>query len=192
MYMENMKNCWPLMGGDCKEQNGFIFLHSGEVFCGLGVGVEGLVTGDVVFNTSMTGYQEIITDPSYAQQIITFTYPHIGNTGINYEDMQGNKIYASAIIVASISEFYSNWRASMNLRDFFIKNNIIALSDIDTRGLTRIIRVRGTVRGCVISGQMNQEEAAQIVKQQGVFTSNEIVNLQDISTSKPYIINKNG
>lgn len=180
------------MGGDTKVQNGFIFLETGEIFCGVGVGIEGIVAGDIVFNTAMTGYQEIITDPSYAQQIITFTYPHIGNTGINLEDMQSSKIHASAIVASNISNFYSNWRASMSLRDFLITNNIVSLSDIDTRGLTQIIRAHGTVYSCVLSGRISLVEAREIVHAQRIFKSTEVIRLYDISTSQPYTKNTDG
>jgi len=114
-------------------------LESGHIFQGNSIGVAGIRVGEVVFNTALTGYQEILTDPSYTQQIITFTYPHIGNTGINLEDSQASKIYAAGVIIKSLSTFVSNWRATMSLQTFLQQQQAVAISDIDTRSLTIMV-----------------------------------------------------
>src|SRR6056300_906066 len=126
-------------------------LEDGSIFYGDGYGEEKIEVGEIVFNTSMTGYQEIITDPSYKKQIITFTHPHIGNTGINAEDFESEKIHASGIVVKNFCSRPSNWRSSESLEDFLIKNKSIAISDIDTRNLTSHIRENGSMGCCIAS-----------------------------------------
>lgn len=126
-------------------------LEDGTIFYGDGYGVEIATVGEVVFNTSMTGYQEIITDPSYKKQIITFTHPHIGNTGINIEDYESEKIHASGIIVKNFCHKPSNWRSTESLENFLIKNKSMAISGIDTRNLTSHIRKHGSMGCCIAS-----------------------------------------
>ena len=127
-------------------------LEDGSIFEGVSIGAEGQTTGEVVFNTSMTGYQEILTDPSYAQQIITFTYPHIGNTGTNQEDNESEKVWASGMIIRDLPLLESNFRNDQPLTDFLKLRNVIAICDIDTRRLTRILRDRGPMNGCLMAG----------------------------------------
>lgn len=136
-------------------------LESGHVFHGSSIGVAGLRIGEVVFNTALTGYQEILTDPSYTKQIITFTYPHIGNTGINLEDSQGSKIYAAGLIIKSLSNFVSNWRAAMSLGTFLQQQQTVAISGIDTRSLTKLIRNNGALNACIMAGEIDQAYALQ-------------------------------
>ena len=126
-----------------------LLLEDGRVFRGEGHGFEGEAVGEVVFNTSMTGYQEILTDPSYAGQIVTMTYPLIGNTGINPEDIESRKPFLEAFVVKSLSNFPSNWRTTESLDDYLRNNRIPVISDIDTRALVRHIRVQGSMRGIV-------------------------------------------
>ena len=120
---------------------------------GRSVGVEGTAIGEVVFNTAMTGYQEILTDPSYARQIVTLTYPHIGNVGINPEDVEAGGVYASGLVVRDVPKRVSNWRATQSLPDYLVQHRIVAIADIDTRKLTRILRDKGAQRGCILAGQ---------------------------------------
>lgn len=127
-------------------------LEDGTVFHGRSIGAKGNTTGEVVFNTAMTGYQEVLTDPSYARQIVTLTYPHIGNTGTNAEDMEANAIYAAGLIIRDLPLLHSSWRASESLDSFLQRGKIVAIADIDTRKLTRILREKGAQAGCIMAG----------------------------------------
>src|SRR5215510_8567555 len=135
-----------------------LLLEDGRVFRGEGHGFEGEAVGEVVFNTSMTGYQEILTDPSYAGQIVTMTYPLIGNTGINSEDVESRKPFLEALIVRRLSPLASNWRTTESLEGYLTRNRIPALSGIDTRALVRHIRLKGSMRGIV--SLIDQDEAS--------------------------------
>src|SRR5436190_16625813 len=115
-------------------------LEDGSVFRGTSIGVEGQTVGEVVFNTAMTGYQEILTDPSYAGQVVTLTYPHIGNTGTNAEDAESRKVYASGLVIRDLPLVASNWRRTEDLSAYLVRNNVVAIGDIDTRRLTRLLR----------------------------------------------------
>jgi carbamoyl-phosphate synthase small subunit len=126
-----------------------LFLEDGRVFRGRGHAFEGEAVGEVVFNTSMTGYQEILTDPSYAGQIVTMTYPLIGNTGINPEDVESRKPFLQAFVVRRLSPLPSNWRTTETLEDYLMRYRIPVISDIDTRALVRHIRLQGSMRGIV-------------------------------------------
>ncbi|AZP36249.1 Carbamoyl-phosphate synthase small chain [Candidatus Annandia adelgestsuga] len=130
-----------------------LLLHTGEIFYGKSFGATGLTIGEIVFNTSMTGYQEIISDPSYYKQIIMLTYPHIGNVGTNDEDQESYKTYASGLVIKNLSILDSNYRSTMNLHFYLKKNNIISITDIDTRMLTNILRKKGSQKCCIISGK---------------------------------------
>ncbi|MGC3980107.1 MAG: glutamine-hydrolyzing carbamoyl-phosphate synthase small subunit [Steroidobacteraceae bacterium] len=127
-------------------------LEDGTVFHGRSIGAKGNTTGEVVFNTAMTGYQEVLTDPSYARQIVTLTYPHIGNTGSNAEDMESSSIYAAGLIIRDLPLIHSSWRASESLESFLQRGKIVAIADIDTRKLTRILREKGAQAGCIMAG----------------------------------------
>jgi len=134
-------------------------LQDGTVFRGTSIGAEGQTIGEVVFNTAMTGYQEILTDPSYCRQIVTLTYPHIGNTGTNSDDMESDKIHASGLIVRDSTMLTSSWRSERTLADFLRQGNTVAIADIDTRRLTRIIREKGAQSGCIMTGEQAIETA---------------------------------
>ena len=136
-----------------------LVLADGTVFRGISIGAPGQTVGEVVFNTSMTGYQEILTDPSYTKQIVTLTYPHIGNTGVNAEDVESGQVYASGLIIRDLPLVHSNWRSEQSLSDYLVANNVVAIADIDTRKLTRILRERGAQAGCIIAGAVNEAEA---------------------------------
>lgn len=139
-------------------------LETDQIFYGRAIGVTGVRVGEVVFNTALTGYQEVLTDPSYTQQIITFTYPHIGNTGINFEDHQAPKIHAAGLIVKSLSKYVSNWRSKISLSEFLQQQQVVGIEGIDTRGLTKILRENGSLRGCIMSGIVDEQYAIQQAK----------------------------
>ena len=127
-------------------------LEDGTVFRGRSVGAAGTATGEVVFNTAMTGYQEILSDPSYSRQIVTLTYPHIGNTGTNPDDLESNSIHAAGLVIRDLPLLHSNWRATESLSEFLIRGGAVAIAEIDTRKLTRILRDKGAQAGCIASG----------------------------------------
>ena len=136
-----------------------LVLADGAVFHGIAIGASGNAVGEVVFNTSMTGYQEILTDPSYTEQIVTLTYPHIGNTGTNVEDVESAKVYAAGLIIRDLPLLESNFRNTQTLSEYLKANNIVAIADIDTRKLTRILREKGAQAGCIMVGEANVEKA---------------------------------
>ena len=123
-------------------------MEDGSLFWGSSIGISGLSVGEVVFNTSMTGYQEILTDPSYAQQIITLTYPHIGNVGANTEDEESAQIFAKGLVIRDLPVQVSNWRQETDLSNYLQKHNVVSIADIDTRRLTRILREKGAQKRC--------------------------------------------
>lgn len=127
-------------------------LEDGSVFHGVAIGAEGSSSGEVVFNTSMTGYQEILTDPSYAKQIVTLTYPHIGNTGTNEEDSESKQVWASGLVIRDLPLLASSWRNEQSLDEFLKASNVVAIAEIDTRRLTRLLRDKGALNGCLLSG----------------------------------------
>jgi len=136
-----------------------LVLEDGTVFKGTAIGAQGSAVGEVVFNTSMTGYQEILTDPSYAEQIITLTYPHIGNTGTNSEDKESNSIVAKGLVIRDLPLLASNFRNEQNLSDYLSEHNILGIADIDTRKLTRILREKGAQNGCILTLDESSDES---------------------------------
>lgn len=141
-------------------QPAILVLEDGSVFRGVSIGAEGSTTGEVVFNTSMTGYQEILTDPSYCRQIVTLTYPHIGNTGTNAEDEESPEIHAAGLVIRDLPLIHSNFRSEASLSDYLKQHNIVAIADIDTRRLTRILREKGAQNGCIMAGDALDEDQA--------------------------------
>lgn len=139
-------------------------LADGSLFYGTSIGASGKTAGEVVFNTSMTGYQEILTDPSYAQQIITFTYPHIGNVGVNPQDMESNKVWAAGLIIRELSPVVSNWRAQISLDEFLKQQKVVGIAGIDTRRLTQLLRDKGVQNGCIITGKCDPDVAIDAAK----------------------------
>jgi len=147
------------------KKRALLVLEDGNVFRGKSIGSDGKSIGEVVFNTALTGYQEILTDPSYAQQIVTLTYPHIGNTGVNSEDEECSEIYATGLVVKDVPRLYSNWRSNESLSDYLERKGIVAIADIDTRRLTRVLRDKGAQRGCIVAGDgMSEEQALEAAK----------------------------
>ncbi len=135
-------------------------LASGEVFEGKAVGASGTRLGELVFNTSMSGYQEIITDPSYCKQIVNFTYPHIGNVGVNPEDCESDKAYLEGIVVREITDIPSNYRSTQSLPGFLSEQNVLAITDVDTRAITHILRVKGSQNACLTT-ELSKEQALE-------------------------------
>lgn len=135
-------------------------LEDGSIFKGISIGADGETVGEVVFNTAMTGYQEILTDPSYAKQIVTLTYPHIGNTGVNAEDVESTNIWSAGLVIRDLPLSASSWRKEQPLDEYLQQNNIVAIADIDTRRLTRILREKGALNGCIIAGADLNEDYA--------------------------------
>lgn len=136
-------------------------LQDGTIFRGTSVGADGKTIGEVVFNTAMTGYQEILTDPSYCRQIVTLTYPHIGNTGTNSEDMESSRVHASGLVIRDSSMIVSSWRSERSFGDFLKMAGTVAIADIDTRKLTRIIREKGAQSGCIMTGDVDPKTAVE-------------------------------
>ena len=135
-------------------------LEDGSIFRGKAVGASGSTVGEVVFNTAMTGYQEILTDPSYARQIVTLTYPHIGNTGVNTEDVESSRVWAAGLVIRDCPRQHASWRAEQALADYLASAGLIAIADVDTRRLTRLIRAKGALAGCIVTGQGADSERA--------------------------------
>ncbi|PCI63520.1 MAG: carbamoyl-phosphate synthase small subunit [Gammaproteobacteria bacterium] len=143
-------------------KSAILVLEDGTVFNGTAIGAYGVAVGEVVFNTSMTGYQEILTDPSYAEQIITLTYPHIGNTGTNSEDKESDTIFAKGLVIRDLPLLASNFRNEQSLSDYLKANNILGISDIDTRKLTRILRENGAQNGCILAVENAKEGGSEL------------------------------
>lgn len=161
-----------------------LVLADGSVFHGTSIGAAGHTIGEVVFNTSMTGYQEILTDPSYFQQIVTLTYPHIGNTGTNNEDFESNGVYAAGLIIRDLPLLHSNFRANQNLSDYLKAHNVVAIADIDTRRLTRILRDKGAQAGCIMTGKIDEKKALDLALSFGSMAGKDLA--QAVTCDKPY------
>ncbi|HET9351005.1 MAG TPA: carbamoyl-phosphate synthase domain-containing protein, partial [Burkholderiales bacterium] len=161
-----------------------LVLADGSVFRGRSIGAPGISAGEVVFNTAMTGYQEILTDPSYCRQIVTLTYPHIGNTGVNAEDEEAAKCHAAGLVVRDLPAQASNWRSQADLSSYLITNKIVAIADIDTRKLTRILREKGAQSGCLMAGEVNVEHALKHAKAFPGLAGMDLAKV--VSVSKPY------
>ena len=142
-----------------------LVLADGTVFRGISIGALGHTVGEVVFNTAMSGYQEILTDPSYTKQVVTLTYPHIGNTGINPEDVESNKVYAAGLIIRDLPLLESNFRSTQSLSEYLVANNVVAIADIDTRKLTRLLREKGAQAGCIMAADnVDSPKALELAK----------------------------
>lgn len=162
-----------------------LVLEDGTVFKGVSIGAEGCSVGEVVFNTSMTGYQEILTDPSYSRQIVTLTYPHIGNTGTNSEDEESSQIHAQGLIIRDLPILASNFRNQQSLSDYLKSHNIVGIADIDTRKLTRILREKGAQAGCILAGK--QLDEAHALEQARAFPGLKGMDLaKEVTVSESY------
>ena len=161
-----------------------LVLKDGTVFRGTSIGADGLSAGEVVFNTAITGYQEILTDPSYCRQIVTLTYPHIGNTGANAEDVESNKVYAAGLVIRDLPLLASNFRSTWSLSDYLKRENVVAIADIDTRKLTRILRDKGAQDGCIIAGKVDEKAALKAVQDFPGLKGMDLAKV--VSCDKPY------
>ncbi len=159
-------------------------LADGSIFRGSSVGATGLASGEVVFNTAMTGYQEILTDPSYCSQIITLTHPHIGNTGANREDMESAKVFASGLVIRDLPPVNSSWRAEQRLADFLVANKVVAIAGIDTRRLTRILREKGAQNGALLAGSDDPQQALEAARAFPGLAGMDLAKV--VTTAKPY------
>lgn len=166
-------------------QPAILALADGSLFHGKSIGVDGQTVGEVVFNTAITGYQEILTDPSYYKQIVTLTYPHIGNTGINSEDEEAAGIFAAGLVIRDLPLLTSNWRSQETLTDYLNRHTIVAIADIDTRHLTRILREKGAQNGCIMAGNIDTEKAIQLAQNFAGLKGMDLA--QEVSTNTSYI-----
>ena len=161
-----------------------LVLEDGTVFKGTAIGAQGTAVGEVVFNTSMTGYQEILTDPSYAEQIITLTYPHIGNTGTNSEDRESDSIHAKGLVIRDLPLLASNFRNEQSLSEYLIENNILGISEIDTRKLTRVLREKGAQNGCILTLDDASEEGLQAAQDKALAYAKDFPGLKGMDLAK--------
>ncbi|HTN93371.1 MAG TPA: glutamine-hydrolyzing carbamoyl-phosphate synthase small subunit [Gallionella sp.] len=161
-----------------------LVLADGTVFRGISIGSDGSSVGEVVFNTAMTGYQEILTDPSYCRQIVTLTYPHIGNTGVNAEDVESSKVYAGGLVIRDLPKTVSNFRSTQSLPDYLQANNVVAIAGMDTRKLARILREKGAQNGCIATGT---DEKAALKAARGFAGLVGMDLAKEVSCSKSYL-----
>jgi carbamoyl-phosphate synthase small subunit len=159
-------------------------LEDGSLFHGVSVGAPGRTIGEVVFNTSMTGYQEILTDPSYCRQIVTLTYPHIGNTGTNTDDNESDRVYAAGLVIRDLPLAHSNWRSEHSLGEFLRRANVVAIAEIDTRRLTRILREKGAQSGCIMTGQVDVKTAIEHARKFPGLAGMDLARV--VTTREPY------
>ena len=165
-------------------ESAVLVLADGTVFRGRSVGAPGLSAGEVVFNTAITGYQEILTDPSYCGQIVTLTTPHIGNTGVNAEDEESRKVYAAGLVVRDVPALMSSWRAQNSLPQYLAEGNVVAIADLDTRRLTRILREKGAQNGCLMAGRIEIDKALAAARAFPGLAGMDLAKV--VSTEKPY------
>jgi carbamoyl-phosphate synthase small subunit len=165
-------------------ESAVLVLADGTVFRGRSVGAQGLSAGEVVFNTAMTGYQEILTDPSYCGQIVTLTTPHIGNTGVNAEDEESAKVYAAGLVVRDVPALLSSWRAQQSLTQYLVEKNVVAIADVDTRKLTRIVREKGAQSGCLMAGSVDVDKALAAARRFPGLAGMDLAKV--VSTARPY------
>ncbi len=169
-------------------RSAILVLEDGSVFRGTAIGADGSSAGEVVFNTAMTGYQEIITDPSYAKQIVTLTYPHIGNTGTNSEDEECEQIWAAGLVIRDLPLLASNFRSEASLDDYLKQRNIVGIADIDTRRLTRLLRDKGAQSGCIMAGEVDEAQALIAAQKFGGLKGMDLAKV--VSTKAAYTWNQ--
>ena len=165
-------------------ESAVLVLADGSVFRGRSVGAPGISAGEVVFNTAITGYQEILTDPSYCGQIVTLTYPHIGNTGVNAEDEESGRVYAAGLVVRDVPALVSSWRAQQSLPQYLQEKNVVAIADIDTRKLTRILREKGAQNGCLMAGSIDLDKARAAARAFPGLAGMDLAKV--VTTTRPY------
>ena len=168
----------------CGDNRAILALADGTIFSGRSIGASGISVGEVVFNTAITGYQEILTDPSYAKQIVTLTHPHVGNVGTNSDDEESSKIWSAGLVIRDLPSFASNYRSTLPLDQYLLNNGIVGIADIDTRKLTRLIREKGCQSGCLMAGEINHDTA---LKQAQSFSGLKGLDLaQEVTTQEIY------
>ena len=161
-----------------------LVLADGTIFHGRSIGATGAAVGEVVFNTAITGYQEILTDPSYCRQIVTLTYPHIGNTGVNTEDQESARTYAEGLVVRDLPRLLSSWRAKQGLQEYLVSNGVPGIADLDTRKLTRILREKGAQNGCLMAGSVDEKKALAEARKFPGLAGMDLAKV--VTTQKPY------
>src|SRR3954469_1152439 len=161
-----------------------LVLADGTVFRGRSIGAAGAAVGEVVFNTAMTGYQEILTDPSYCRQIVTLTYPHIGNTGTNDEDQEAGQVHSAGLVIRDLPLVVSNWRARQSLGDYLKANKVVGIAGIDTRKLTRILREKGAQNGALMAGKIDEAKALEAARAFPGLAGMDLAKV--VSTKMPY------
>jgi len=161
-----------------------LVLKDGTLYRGTAVGAFGITSGEVVFNTAITGYQEILTDPSYCRQIVTMTYPHIGNTGANAEDIESDKVYAAGLVIRDLPLLASSWRKNQDLSSYLRAQNVVAIADIDTRKLTRMLREKGAQDGCIMAGNIDETVALKAAREFPGLADMDLAKV--VSTQSPY------
>jgi len=161
-----------------------LVLADGSVFRGCAIGAEGQTSGEVVFNTAMTGYQEILTDPSYAGQVVTLTYPHIGNVGANPEDSESRSVFAAGLVIRDLPLVASNWRQEEDLSTYLRRQHVVAIGDVDTRRLTRILRSRGAQNGCIQAGRIDEMAALELARAAPSMAGQDLAKV--VSVTEPY------
>ncbi len=167
------------------ESPAYLVLEDGTIFQGTAIGAQGTADGEVVFNTSISGYQEILTDPSYCKQIVTLTYPHIGNVGVNQLDWESTRIYAAGLVIRDLPSTYSSWRGEQSLTEYLCQHNIIGIAEIDTRSLTRRLREKGALNGVIATGDLNPED---LIKRAQDFPGLKGMDLaKEVTTSEAYV-----
>lgn len=159
-------------------------LQDGSIFRGTAIGATGFAVGEVVFNTAMTGYQEILTDPSYARQIVTLTYPHIGNTGVTREDEESRGVWVAGLVIRDLPLLASNFRSEGTLSDYLKQHNVVGIADIDTRRLTRILRDKGAQNGCIMAGDIDEAKALQLAREFPGLNGMDLA--KEVTIDKPY------
>ncbi len=162
----------------------YLVLEDGTIFPGISIGADGTTEGEVVFNTSMTGYQEILTDPSYCKQIVTLTYPHIGNVGVNQEDWESKQLYSAGLVIRDLPVEMSNWRCQQSLNQYLQNHGIVAIANIDTRSLTRRLRKKGALNGVIATGEVNTDELLTKAKQFAGLKGMDLA--KEVTTEKAY------
>ncbi|HEX6929666.1 MAG TPA: glutamine-hydrolyzing carbamoyl-phosphate synthase small subunit [Gammaproteobacteria bacterium] len=172
------------LGKPVERKPAILVLADGSVFRGTSIGADGSTVGEVVFNTAMTGYQEILTDPSYTKQIVTFTYPHIGNTGANALDIESSRISAAGLVIRDLPPSASNWRARQPLPEYLAAQGVVGIADIDTRRLTRLLREKGAQNGCIMAGVIDEKKALAEAKAFPGLKGMDLAKV--VSVEKPY------
>ncbi|GGY08080.1 glutamine-hydrolyzing carbamoyl-phosphate synthase small subunit [Paludibacterium paludis] len=161
-----------------------LLLADGTLFRGVAIGATGHTVGEVVFNTAITGYQEILTDPSYTRQLVTLTYPHIGNVGANSEDTESRAVFASGLVVRDLPARHSNFRAESSLSDYLKANGVVAIAGIDTRRLTRLLREKGAQAGCIMAGEVDETRALELARGFGSMAGQDLARV--VTCAEPY------